>query len=88
MLDKLMLRLIYSFILLSASLAFGQEKKGVVELESEDIVGYQRRPRIFLEFESHSPTMDSIIFRRDDFDRNQLDDTRLRFRTQVPEGKR
>lgn len=65
-----------------------KNNKEVLELDSADIVGFQRRPKIFLEFETHSPTMDSIIFKRDDFDRNQLQDVKSRFRAQVPEKKK
>lgn len=68
--------------------AQSKSSKGTVDLQDEDIVGFQRRPKIFLEFETHSPTMDSILYRRDDFNRNQLEDARYRFRAQVPEKKR
>jgi len=68
--------------------AQSKSSKGTVDLQDEDIVGFQRRPKIFLEFETHSPTMDSILYRRDDFNRNQLEDARSRFRAQVPEKKR
>lgn len=55
------------------------------DVDSTDIVGFQRRPKIFLEFETYSPTMDSILFKRDDFDRSLLEDAKSRFKAQVPE---
>ncbi len=42
-------------------------KSGVVELDAEVIEGEARRPLIFLEFDKHSQTLDSIIFQRLDF---------------------
>jgi hypothetical protein len=73
-------------LLFSLSSASAQQKPSTVD--STDIVGFQRRPKIFLEFETHSPTMDSIIFKRDDFDRSLLEDAKTRLRAQVPEKKK
>ena len=42
-------------------------KSAVVELDAELIEGETRRPLLFLEFDKHTPTMDSIIFQRLDF---------------------
>lgn len=81
--------MIFLQVILMVGISFAkQETKEVLDLKSGDIVGFQRRPKVFLEFETHSPTMDSIIFRRDDFDRNQLQDARARFKVQPPEGKK
>ncbi|MCB0412256.1 MAG: hypothetical protein KDD22_07000 [Bdellovibrionales bacterium] len=66
------------------ALAKPGKRSDVLELDSGDIVGYQRRPKIFLEFETHSPTMDSIIFTRDDFDQAQRFDVRHRFKIVPP----
>lgn len=39
----------------------------VIELEADVIEGEKKLPAIFLEFEAHAPTLDSVIYQRADF---------------------
>lgn len=45
----------------------GDANPPVIELEADVIEGEKKLPAIFLEFESHAPTLDSVIYQRADF---------------------
>ncbi len=70
-------------ILISSTIAIaGPAKKStensssVMQLEAEVIEGEAKLPAIFLEFEAFSPTLDSVIYQRNDF--NDLNDGLLK----------
>jgi hypothetical protein len=69
---------IAALILIFSGSVYAQSSSRVIKLKEDVIQGRRLRPQIFLEFESHSPNMDSIIYKRLDFADFQREDGYVR----------
>lgn len=77
------IKLTYLLVLLVSPVVDAADSNGrkpVLDFETDVIEGEKRDPGIFLQFEAHAPTLEAVIFQRNNFNDLRSNRSRRRLR--------